>query len=317
LKIIDFTREHIAEAAALALANYEEECGYVSALQKIDKVADLAGFADNGLGVAAFDNCKMVGFMCGHGIWKNSWDISGLSSVFSQLHGNGTIVENRAEIYARLYQAAGEKWVRAGAASHGICLYAHDNEAKEQFYRYGFGLRVVNAIREMEEIAVSDCADYEFSELAPDNILEVLPLENKLNESCADSPFFMRKPPNSEAEFMSEYANARSVYIVARHNNDIVAFIRAEPGGQSFITDIPNYLHCAGLYCLPEHRGKGISQNLLNRLLKKLKRQGITRFGTTYESFNPSGSGFWLKYFFEYFHCVVRRIDENILTGGL
>ena len=72
MKIVDFTHEHIAEEKALALANYEEERSYVSALPQIDTVPDLLGFADNGLGVAAFDNGKMVGFMCGHGIWKNS-----------------------------------------------------------------------------------------------------------------------------------------------------------------------------------------------------------------------------------------------------
>ena len=233
--------------------------------------------------------------------------------MFSDLHGNGTVIENRAKIYARLYQAAGEKWARVGAASHGVCLYAHNKEAKEQFYRYGFGLRVVNAIHEMDEIITPACTDYVFSELAPGSVLEVLPLENKLNKSYMESPFFMHRLPNNEAEFLKEYANCQSLYMVARHNNNIVAFIRAELDGQSFVKNTPNYLHCMGLYCLPEHRGKGISQNLLNRLLQKLKLQGITRFGTTYESFNPTGSSFWLKYFSEYFHCVVRRIDESVL----
>jgi len=47
--------------------------------------------------------------------------------------------------------------------------------------------------------------------------------------------------------------------------------------------------------------------------LKKLKSLGYTRLGVDYESINPSGSGFWLKYFTAYTHSVVRRIDETAI----
>ena len=132
MNIIDFKRGHVDEAAALAFANYEDERGHVPALPLIDAVPDLTGFADNNLGVAAFDGGRLVGFMCGHGVWDNAWGISGLRNVFSPMHANGAQGDNRARagIYARIYQAAGEKWARAGAASHGVCLHAHDAEAQ-------------------------------------------------------------------------------------------------------------------------------------------------------------------------------------------
>jgi GNAT superfamily N-acetyltransferase len=81
--------------------------------------------------------------------------------------------------------------------------------------------------------------------------------------------------------------------------------------GETFIKNTPGYLHCNGLYCLPEHRGKGIGQYLLKLLARHLKKQGYTRLGVDFESVNPSGSGFWLKYFTAYTHSVVRRIDET------
>ncbi len=59
---------------------------------------------------------------------------------------NAAISENRPKIYAAMYQAAGEKWVKAGAVSHAICLYAHDEELQQQFFRYGFGLRCIAII---------------------------------------------------------------------------------------------------------------------------------------------------------------------------
>jgi GNAT superfamily N-acetyltransferase len=113
---------------------------------------------------------------------------------------------------------------------------------------------------------------------------------------------------------MKNYHNFKSVYSVAKHENKIVAFIRAEHDGQTFIQDTLGYIHVNAAYCLPEHRGKGISQNLLNVLTQKLKMQGYVRLGVDFESFNPSGSGFWLKYFDAYTYGVVRRIDESVIT---
>jgi len=35
------------------------------------------------------------------------------------------------------------------------------------------------------------------------------------------------------------------------------------------------------------------------------------------ESFNPTARGFWLKYFKEYTHSVVRRIDEKAVDEAM
>jgi GNAT superfamily N-acetyltransferase len=313
MQIIDFTAAHVEQAAQIALQNYEEERGFVPALPPVDKVPDLTQFAKNNLGVAAFEGDTMLGFLCGHGVWNNAWDIPGLRNVFSPLHANGTVSENRAKIYARLYQAAGEKWAGVGAASHAVCLYAHDKQAGEQFYRYGFGIRCVDAIRGMDDITTPICDAYGFFELSPEDILDVLPLENRLDKGYIDSPFFMYRKQSNETDLLKSYERFQSVYFVAKHNGEIVAFIRAELDGEIFVQDTPGYLHCKGLYCLPEHRGKGISQNLLILLVQKLKAQGYTRLGVDFESFNPSGSGFWLKHFTAYTHSVVRRIDESAI----
>ena len=40
-----------------------------------------------------------------------------VKGIFSPMGANGAVPENRARIYAAMYQAAGEKWVKAGAVS--------------------------------------------------------------------------------------------------------------------------------------------------------------------------------------------------------
>ncbi len=310
MTITDFTAGHMEAAALLARENYGRERNFVPVLPPAAVLPDLEPYAENNLGAAAFEGGTMVGFLCGVPPFANAFGSADVTGVFSPLGANGAAGENRAEIYARLYQAAGEKWVRAGASSHAVCLYAHDKEAQEQFFRYGFGLRCVDAIRSTDEIAAPPCEGYIFAESSSEDVLKVLPLENMLDDCYMESPFFMYREKNSEPDFLKDYGRFQSVYFTASREGQIAAFIRAELDGETFIRDTPGYLHVKGAYCLPEHRGKGLNQKLLSMLLQKLKAAGYTRLGVDFESLNPAAYGFWLKYFDAYAHSVVRRIDE-------
>jgi GNAT superfamily N-acetyltransferase len=71
--------------------------------------------------------------------------------------------------------------------------------------------------------------------------------------------------------------------------------------------------HIHGAYCFPEYRGRGIIQNILNFIIKKLRDENNQLLGVDFESFNPTASNFWLKYFTEYNQSVVRRIDDRFI----
>lgn len=314
MQIIDFVSTHIEQAAQIALQNYKEECGYVSALPPLDSVPNLTTFAKNGLGVAAFDGGEMLGFLCCVGPFKNAFGSTDAVGVFSPMGANGAIGKNRATVYAHMYQAAGEKWAVAGAVSHGICLYTHDRDSQEQFYKYGFGLRCIDAIRETDEIVAPSCVSYDFNELAPDELPQILPLDHMLDAHMAACPTFILRPSDIVESFIKKIERFRSVFFVAKHKGQIVAYIRAELDGETFIQNLPGYLHVKGAFCLPEHRGKGLHQMLLRLLVQKLKAQGYTRLGVDFESFNPTAYSFWLKYFDAYTHSVVRRIDEHAVA---
>jgi len=212
MRIVNFTATHIEKAAYIAKQNYEKERRHVPALPHVEAVLDLTQFAKNGLGVSALEGDVVLGFLCVCNPWDGAFGISGLRHVYSPMGANGTVVENRAKIYARLYEAAGEKWAQIGAVSHGICLYAHDAEGQTQFFRYGFGMRTIDAIRGMDGIDATSCEAYTFSELAPENVAEVLPFENMLDGGYIKSPFFMYREQSSEAEFLKSYRQFQSVY---------------------------------------------------------------------------------------------------------
>ena len=66
----------------------------------MEKIPDLSDFAENGLGVVAFENGKMIGFLCCCRPWDNAFD-STAKGTFSPIHAHGTVAENRERIYKK------------------------------------------------------------------------------------------------------------------------------------------------------------------------------------------------------------------------
>jgi len=313
MQIVPFAAAHVARAARLALRNYRAERLHVSALPPVFTWPDLTAFAQNGLGVAAVEGDALLGFLCAVPPFRNAFRSTDATGVLSPMHANGAVEEGRANIYARMYQAAGAMWAKAGASSHAVCLYAHDVEGQQQFFRYGFGLRCVDAIRGIAQIDIRPCAGFCFDELPPEEYGRVLPLVHLLDAHMTESPTFMLRPSDAEAAFVAEAIESGSRFFVARTSGEIIAFARVQPQGETFICDAPGYMHVTGAFCLPEYRGKGVYQGLFNALLRTLRTQGNTRLGVDFESINPAAHGFWLKHFDAYAHGLVRRIDERAL----
>lgn len=311
--IRDFEPIHTEEAAEIALDVYNYERAFTQELPEISSIPILKQLSGNGFGVAAFEGGKMVGFLCSVEPFENVFRSTDVRGVFSPMGANGAVMENHGRIYAALYQAAAKKWVKAGAVSHAICLYEHDEEAKRQLFRYGFGMRCVDAIRPMETIDCVVCGGYEFLELPKEDYAYVYPLHLALNEHYCSSPFFMNRKPDTLEEFLDFSERNKERYFAAKIGGELCAYLEVSDQGETFIASGNLYRHIMGAYCMPEHRGRGVYKNLLNYVINTLKTEGYTRLGVDFESINPSGSGFWLKFFHAYTNGVVRRIDERIM----
>ncbi len=316
MNILNFEKEHVEEATEIAHANYCDERQFVKELPQTCDIPDLNGFAGNGLGVAAFEDKRMIGFLCCCDPFDNAFRATDARGIFSPMGANAAVPENRSKIYAAMYQAAGAKWVKAGAVSHAICLYAHREELQRQFFLYGFGLRCLDAIRPMALIDCEPCEDYDFAELSKAELHSVYPLYLALYRHYCESPFFMKRMPETKEEFMVSSMQEDGRYFVAKQDGKLCAFLKISASGETFAATGSTYRHIRGAYCLPEHRGKGVYQNLMNFAISMLKKEGYTRLGVNFESFNPTARGFWLKYFAAYTNSVVRRIDERIVRGG-
>ena len=315
MQIIDFSPCHISQAHALACRQYEEERIAVPSLPDLFP-APPSQFAHNGLGVAAFDGAQMVGFLGCYTPWENAFTGTA-RGTFSPIEAHGTVPAQRKRIYSLLYRAAAKKWIHAGIASHSIALYAHDSAALHAFFTCGFGLRCVDAVRNMEmipdlplQIAQSDVV---YAEAGSAALASIAPLGVKLTQHLADSPCFMRRLQEETPEtWLAGQKRRGSRLFTASRESHVLAFIEVTEKGENFATDFSSMANICGAYCLPFYRGQGLMPRLLNVVLRTLRKEGYTQLGVDYESFNLAAQGFWPKYFTPYTNGVVRRIDENI-----
>jgi ribosomal protein S18 acetylase RimI-like enzyme len=148
----------------------------------------------------------------------------------------------------------------------------------------------------------------------------IYPIGIRLSKHLWESPMFLRYKENPEEEkngdpdkFAQWQIQQKIRYFAAKVNEKVIAYIKVSDEGENFVGEVNCMKHIQGAYCLPEYRGKGIVQKLLNCIIKKLQNENILLLGVDFESFNPAASGFWLKYFTEYTQSVVRRIDDRFI----
>lgn len=312
MELVDLKPEHVQEASLLALVNYEEERLQTPILPSMPFLPDLSPFVQNGLGVAAFDSGRMIGFLGCFTPWDHAFG-SQAKGTFSPMHAHGAAVEHRSSIYQRMYQYAAEKWVRKQIAYHAIALYAHDQDAVQSLFRVGFGLRCVDAVRPMKVPEAAESSGLTYRELTKEEIPLVRSLREELRKHLGKSPCFMSITPQELDQEILEQEKRNTRIFVASEQNKIIAYLEIAESGENFATEAKDMRSIKGAYCLPEYRGHKRYLGLLAHVIGVLKAEGFVRLGVDFESINPAGSGFWLKHFDAYTFSLVRRIEECAL----
>ena len=320
---------HIENAARIALAEYYEERRAVPILPEGEYLSVfcnmISEMVDHKLGIAAIEGGKLAGFMTCYSPMENHFGTT--LGIFSPIHAHGTVKENRRRIYSLIYQAAADKWVKQGILSHAIALYTHDKDAVDSFFWNGFGLRCIDSIREVGPIirqavpiinekvsnTPAEYSDIEFCELHSEEVLQVLPLKNLLIKHLWDTPMFIPLFFQLDKEGFGEETEERnSRFFAIKASGKVIAFIEITASGENFACEDAGMMNICGAYMLPQYRESGMFSKLLSFLMDTLSTEGYIRCGVDFESFNPTASGFWLKYFTPYTYSVVRRIDERI-----
>lgn len=313
MEITSFTHELAAQASELAQQNYYEERQHSPELPERVSFPNIDWLADEGLGVAAVEGGRLLGFMCGWGQWEGAFGTP-TRATCSTLCAHAAIAENRGYIYRRLYEAAGELWASKGIAYHCVTFYAHDEQGIGALFGYNFGMRCIDAVRTTDSIE-KYTGSASFRELRGEEVQLVRPMRRLLSQHLGSSPCFMRE---SEEEFVEwiEQAECRDTRLMAAFDGaEPIAFLELSDSGESFITQSECMKSICGAFCMPNHRGSGVMRGLLGFALDTLRGEGMTHLGVDYESMNPTAAAFWQKYFRPYTYSLTRRLDECAFLG--
>lgn len=311
MDFVTFEKKHMEEAMKIAWDNYLEEREFVPELPKDASLQSLDYFAENGLGVAALENGKMLGYMCVYEPWSGAFDTQDSLGTFSPLHGNGAVKENRYRIYQNLYAEIGKRLAGKDVKGLGVCLYAHDEVSKKALFEYGFGMRCKDAIREIGKPDLCEIKnpDVTFEELDVADFSIIRGLRHDLHEHLKEAPCFMQADEKDFERWISKVETGDRRTFLARVDGKPAAYFDISDEAENFVTEHPKMSNICGAYCKPEHRGRGINDDLLIYVLAILKAEGYDYLGVDYESYNPTANRYWAKHFKEYTNSVTRKIE--------
>ncbi len=304
-----FTVEHVEEAQKIALENYLEERVSVPSLPEDITFPRLRFFAEKGMGVAALEDGRLVGYLCCFAPWEGAFDSYDALGTFSPLAANGAVRKNRGRIYQDMYAHLSEDLAKENIIGLGVCLYAHDAETKNALFEAGFGMRCKDRVRLMTPDIPCHNTGLTFEEFPVEAFPLVRSMRFDLNEHLKKAPVFLQCTREEFEGWIARVEKGDRRTFVAKKGDVIAAYLDVAEEGENFVTDHDKMLNLQGAYCLPEFRGQKITDDLLNHVMTVLKEEGFEYLGVDHESYNPTANRFWCKYFDEYTNSVVRKIE--------
>ncbi len=310
-----FKEEHLHQCLKMLEAQYCEEQNSVPALPPFDDYRQelgtrLLNIAQQSLGWVLSDGASVIAMMAGYPVPAFFGSQDGVFvPAYAHLH-NPTA---GSDVLTELYSCCAEQWVKNHKTSHAVTMFAHDRMALESYFRLGFGIRCVDAIRETRCLP-----GYELSphiHLVDRTQIDMLAeIHRQHCEYYRQSPIFIPTADEDPVQDLLDWMDKPDRYIFAyMEGNRCLGYIRLQSAGESVFSAHPSMMNITALFVLPEHRRKSIAAALLNYVQVFLAKNRKARTGVDFESINPSGSRFWDRYFTPYSYSLARRIDERIL----
>lgn len=318
MNINKLEEKHVKEAAQLFVEGYKRLRQDVPVLptqhEDLEEVEGLLrDCMKNQEGLVAIENNCVIGYLIGYqfGELFNSF-----KTALIPVWGHGAIETNKREIYGELFTHRSKKWVEEGHLTHGITVFANDQETQEIFSWLGFGRRVVDAVKEIEVNQVLLDNRFTMRLATVSDVKEVSRLAIEHQNYMSQPPLFMPLFEEEDEAYYNAFIkdSSKKVWIVL-HQDEVISYMQIEKSteGTSHIVADPNSIAITGAFTKPKYRGFGVGKVLLNEAMKWAKENDVAFCSVDFETFNIHGSRFWLKHFKPVCYSFVRVIDDRIL----
>jgi GNAT superfamily N-acetyltransferase len=270
----------------------------------------VTALAKKGSGVVAIRDGHPSGFLLGSlGEWR------GRMSAWVPDYGHALAPEADGETYRTMYAALSGRWLEQGCMAHLVTVPARDTVAEKAWFTLGFGLTVVDALRDLDPTS-SPKADVEVRHAGREDIEAIMSLESPLREHLAAAPIFLPEPGPEGRRAREEWlADERNVLWLAFREGTAVGFMGLEPSGQAVLPISGEGTVAIDFACtIEEDRGEGIATALLDRSLHWARSAGYLRCSVDFESANIPGARFWYgRGFRPVCHSLARLFDPDLV----
>jgi ribosomal protein S18 acetylase RimI-like enzyme len=312
LQLVPLRADHLPAAARIFAERLAGERQVVPGLpaRAPDAVVDqLARMVSTEASVAALADGRLVGYMTG-------WCIDAFQGpergVYCPEWAAGAAGARRGDVLRRMYAHMAREWAGTGCVNHAVTLLASDHEARETLWWLGFGVRVVDALRDVAPIGNAPPDGLAIRRLGPDDADVLTPLAQALADHVAAPPISVHIAQRRDAAFHRAWLSAPGHWVwLAELAGAPVGYVRAQADADdvAWVVQSPEVLAISGAYVLPKHRGRGIATALVDEALALARALGKRACSVDFESQNDPAFAFWPRHFTPVCVSVLRRLD--------
>jgi len=249
-------------------------------------------------GFAALQDGQLVGYLTGHHPIPRFRRTARVGAYVAEW-AHGVAHQDVAGVYSALYRAAAREWATAGCDVHIITVLANQTAVIDAWFRAGFGMALVDAVRPATPLGAAMPAGVTIRVATDADVPDLVRLDAEHVRHYAEAPVFMASPiPYDGSTWHRFLATPGSSAWLAADGDVAVAFMRfdSEFDGAA-VTEDAEGVFISGAFVLPSHRGRGIAVAVLDAALRQLEQSGRRCCALDFESFNPEAGAFWPRHF--------------------
>jgi len=221
------------------------------------------------------------------------------------------------QMLVRLIQKLAQTAVTDLPCDFTVCLYAHDTELINALHMMQFGTmaekRMLRLTRFPEELR----SDAEIRVLDKEELQKRWPgiwaLTRRIIRHMQMSPIFYPGEEFTEDIYRAFYMDENTEVLAAYIKDQMVGMIEWNRDTDELFCPA-NAANVGEVYVLPEHRGKGISHDLLAHAVMRAQQARMSCIWLEHGTANPNAVGFSNRYFETYQYELVRSIDPVKLS---